>query len=92
MPMRFVTGRAAEVRRRLYDELGAALSEAGERPVMLLVPEQYTLQAELDVMDELNLAGSFRFQVLSPRAACQPDIYGGRKAHRPRASTTAAAR
>ena len=42
-----------------------ALERAGER-VMLLVPAQYTLQAELEMMDGLNLPGSFLIDVLSP--------------------------
>ncbi|NLG25605.1 MAG: hypothetical protein GX558_09635, partial [Clostridiales bacterium] len=69
MAIRFATGRADAVRRRLTDELRAALAAGGEganRPMLLIVPEQYTLQAEIDLMDELDLDGSFRFQVLSP--------------------------
>ena len=33
---------------------------------MLLVPSQYTLQAELEVMNRLELPGSFLIDVLSP--------------------------
>ncbi|MGI6234929.1 MAG: PD-(D/E)XK nuclease family protein [Christensenellales bacterium] len=36
------------------------------RSVLLLVPEQYTLQAERDTLETLQVKGFFRVQVLSP--------------------------
>lgn len=36
-------------------------------PVVLLVPEQYTLQAEREVMEGLHLKGMLTLEVLSPR-------------------------
>ena len=38
---------------------------AGEQ-VVLLVPEQYTLQAERDLLSDLHLPGFFRLEILSP--------------------------
>ena len=39
---------------------------AQEERCMLLVPSQFTLQAEIEVMTQLNLPGSFLIDVLSP--------------------------
>ncbi|NLA53671.1 MAG: hypothetical protein GX858_04865, partial [Clostridiales bacterium] len=39
--------------------------QAGEQ-VVLLVPEQYTLQAERDLLRDLHLPGFFRLEILSP--------------------------
>ena len=66
MPIRYLTGRAPAVKPRLYEELRAALAAPGEHPLIVLVPEQYTLQSEMEIIDALNLPGSFRLQVLSP--------------------------
>ena len=34
---------------------------------MFLVPSQYTLQAELEIMERLHVSGSFLIDVLSPK-------------------------
>ena len=62
-----MTGRAGAVRKGALDFLAAALAAPGEGEALFLVPDQYTLQAEIEVLDGLNLPGSFRLQVLSPR-------------------------
>jgi ATP-dependent helicase/DNAse subunit B len=62
----YYTGRARAVREALFDALKASMAE-GDHPVTLVVPAQYTLEAELDAADALDLAGSFRLQVLSPQ-------------------------
>ena len=62
--MRLLTGRPHRLLAPLIDEIGA-LSARGER-CMLLVPSQYTLQAEIEVMSRLALPGSFLIDVLSP--------------------------
>lgn len=51
--------------------LGECVKRIGEtertgEPCMLLVPAQYTLQAEIEIMNRLNLRGSFLIDVLSP--------------------------
>ena len=62
--MRLITARPhrllGEIVRRIGD-----LAAAGES-CMLLVPAQYTLQAEIEVMTRLNIPGSFLIDVLSP--------------------------
>ena len=62
--MRLLTGRPHRLLGPVIDEIGA-LSGRGER-CMLLVPSQYTLQAELEVMNRLDVPGSFLIDVLSP--------------------------
>ncbi len=66
----YYTGRARAVRGALFEALKGAMA-GGDHPVLLIVPAQYTLEAELDAVDELNLAGSFRLQVLSPQRLYQ---------------------
>ncbi len=66
MSIRYLTGRAQAVKPRLYEELRAALAGPDEHPLLVLVPEQYTLQSERDIIGALDLEGSFRLQVLSP--------------------------
>ena len=63
---RFINGRARDLMPHVTGEIGEALRAPGEHPLILLVPEQYTLEAELTVIDALSLPGSFRLQVLSP--------------------------
>ena len=64
--IRYLTGRAQSIKPRLYEELRQALSAPGNHPLIVLVPEQYTLQSEMEIIDALNIPGSFRLQVLSP--------------------------
>ena len=66
MPIRYLTGLQPGIKPRLYDELRAALSAPGEHPLIVLVPEQYTLQSEMEIIDALRISGSFRLQVMSP--------------------------
>ena len=66
----YITGRAVAVRGALFSELARQMAE-GDGPVTLVVPDQYTLEAELDAVDALHLTGSFRLQVLSPRRLYQ---------------------
>jgi len=66
MPIRYLTGHSHAVKPRLYEELGAALREGGSHSLVVLVPEQYTLQSEMEIIDALGIPGSFRLQVTSP--------------------------
>ena len=62
--LRIVMGRTG----RLWPSV-TALAESAERekrPFYLIVPEQYTLKAERDLMDALGLPGLFYLAVLSP--------------------------
>ena len=64
--IRCLTGRSRALRPRLYEELRAALNDGANTPLIVLVPEQYTLESEREIMAALGLNGSFRLQVMSP--------------------------
>lgn len=62
--MKVITARPHRLLGECVRRIGA-LEQAGES-IMLIVPAQYTLQAELEMMSRLNLKGSFLIDVLSP--------------------------
>lgn len=62
--MRLITARPHRLLGEVIRRIGG-LAAAGES-CMLLVPSQYTLQAEIEVMTRLNLNGTFLIDVLSP--------------------------
>ncbi len=62
--MNVVTARPHRLLPFVVREIGRLTREG--KPCMLLVPEQYTLQAEIDVLTGLHLPGSFLIDVLSP--------------------------
>ncbi len=68
--LRYVTGPGRAIAPRLYEELREALSAPGEHPLVVLVPEQYTLASERELLSALKLPGSFRLSVLSPGRLC----------------------
>ena len=59
--------------RRLWQPVTERVQKAREenRPVILLVPEQYTLQAERDLIRDLHLPGLLDISVLSPSRLAQ---------------------
>ena len=57
--------RAGQTQTPLFEEIRRSRA-AGHR-VLLLVPEQYTLQAERELIDSLHLPGLLDLDVLSPR-------------------------
>ncbi len=61
MPIFALSGRAKPVKDALFHRVREAQRD-GEHEVLLVVPAQYTLQAEMEALDR----GSFRLQVLSP--------------------------
>ncbi|MBQ8955049.1 MAG: hypothetical protein IJ048_13135, partial [Clostridia bacterium] len=66
MSIRFLTGRPRALRPSLHAELREALSDSSGAPLIVLVPEQYTLESEREIFAALALGGSFRLQVMSP--------------------------
>ena len=62
--MKIITARPHRLLGEVIRRIGG-LAAAGES-CMLLVPSQYTLQAEIEVMTRLNLNGTFLIDVLSP--------------------------
>lgn len=57
-----MTGRSGRLLPRVIDRIGANMSERQ----ILLVPEQFTLNAELQIIKRLNLKGFITLEVLSP--------------------------
>ena len=62
--IRVVSARGGGLWEQAADALRASYRAGHE--VLLLVPEQYTLQAERDALEALEVKGFFRLQVLSP--------------------------
>ena len=63
--MKILTARPHRLLAACVDRLGEATAR-GEG-CMFLVPPQYTLQAELEIMERLHVSGSFLIDVLSPK-------------------------
>ena len=62
--MKIITARPHRLLSECIGRIGSHAA-AGEKS-MFLVPSQYTLQAEIEIMTRLNLPGSFLIDVLSP--------------------------
>ncbi len=63
--VRIIGGRAGRLLPHILPQIDQA-RKAGQR-VLLLVPEQYTLQAEREVISSLHLPGMLDIEALSPR-------------------------
>jgi len=62
--MRIITARPHRLLEHVIAEIGRLSGQ--EQRCMLLVPSQFTLQAEIEVMGQLGLSGTFLIDVLSP--------------------------
>lgn len=62
--MKIITARPHRLLRSVIARIGDTVRGGGR--CMLLVPSQYTLQAEIEVMTQLGLSGTFMIDVLSP--------------------------
>ena len=79
MQVSIVGGRAGRILPWLLPQI--ALAREQQHPVLLLVPEQYTLQAEREIIAGLKLPGLMDIEVLSPRRLIRRiREYGGRSA------------
>jgi len=68
MSLRFVYGRAGSGKSRFcLEEIKKALESREERPLILIVPEQFSLQAELNLIKATGMRGSIMAEVLSFR-------------------------
>lgn len=66
MAIRYVFGRAGRGKSYLaLEEIKKRLKEKGDNKLILLVPEQFTLQAERDLIGKQELKGIMRAEVLS---------------------------
>lgn len=64
-PVRILGARAGQILPHILPEIDRSRKEG--RRVFLLVPEQYTLQAERELIENLHLPGLIDVDVLSPR-------------------------
>jgi ATP-dependent helicase/nuclease subunit B len=68
MSLRFIYGRAGSGKTRYcLDEIKSKIADGMTRPLVLLVPEQYTYQAERDLITVLQTGGILKTEVLSFR-------------------------
>ncbi|MBQ1256018.1 MAG: hypothetical protein IIX93_01930, partial [Clostridia bacterium] len=67
MSVTFFTGRRHLLTERLLSEIQRVFRESKDLNVIVLVPEQLTLETEMLTLDGLGLSGSFRLSVLSPK-------------------------
>ena len=67
MALRFITGRAGKGKSYyIYNEINQHILDAhSQENLILLVPEQYTLQAERDFMYKTGLEGIMQLEILS---------------------------
>ena len=66
MAIRYIFGRAGRGKSYLaLREIKEKLKEKGDNKLILLVPEQFTLQAERDLIGKQDLKGIMRAEVLS---------------------------
>lgn len=66
MEMRFILGRAGSGKTyKVFNEIKERLNENGNKKLFLIVPDQYTLQAEFDLISKMDLPGIMGLEVLS---------------------------
>jgi len=64
--LRYIMGRAGSGKSyHVLSEIKQAIDQGYNEPLILLVPEQYTLQAERDLIQKLQLRGIMQVEVLS---------------------------
>lgn len=64
MPVRILTARPHRLFKHVVEQMGQHIPK--DEAAILLVPEQFTLAAERELMDRLHLRGMFALEVLSP--------------------------
>ena len=70
MGVTFFTGRKRCLHPAFIREIKAAWDDGTQDDVIVLVPEQLTLETEIQLLRGLNLPGSFRLNVMSPKRLC----------------------
>jgi len=66
LAVRYILGRAGKGKsHQIFREIEQNLQNGGKQRLILLVPEQFTLQSERDLIQKLNLPGIMRVEVLS---------------------------
>ena len=68
MSLRLIYGRAGSGKSYFcLKEIQERLKEGSDSPLILLVPEQFSMQAEKNLLHVLSMGGSIRAEVLSFR-------------------------
>jgi len=66
MKIRYILGRAGSGKtQRIFEEIKYKIEKGGENRLLLLVPEQFTLQTEFDLITTNDLSGIMRAEVIS---------------------------
>lgn len=66
MAVEYILGRAGRGKtRRIFEEMKESLKKTQREKLLLIVPEQFTLQAERDLLQYLKTPGIMRIEVLS---------------------------
>ncbi|SHK10633.1 helicase-exonuclease AddAB subunit AddB [Paramaledivibacter caminithermalis] len=66
MKIRYILGRAGTGKSQLiFNDIKYRLEQGGENKLLLLVPEQFTLQTEFDLITKNELSGIMRAEVIS---------------------------
>lgn len=66
MTVRYIFGRAGKGKsHRVFQEMAHCLADGRDNQLVLLVPEQFTLQSERQLIEKLDLPGIMRIEVLS---------------------------
>lgn len=66
MKLRYILGRAGTGKtQKIYKEIKERLKNKESNKLVLLVPEQFTLEGETDLITKMNLEGIMRLEVLS---------------------------
>ncbi len=66
MKMRFILGRAGSGKTyKVFNEIKERLNKKEDKKLFLIVPDQYTLQAEFDLISKMDLSGIMGLEVLS---------------------------
>jgi len=64
--VRYICGRAGQGKSHfVFEDIKKKLQEHSEEKLLLIVPEQFTLQSERDLINKLKLPGIMRLEVLS---------------------------
>ena len=66
MKVRYILGRGATGKtQKIYQEIKEKLADRQNNKLILLVPEQFTLEGEADLISKMDLQGIMRLEVLS---------------------------
>ncbi len=68
--IRYILGRTSSGKSKYIHELIKLAVESKKKKLFLIVPEQYTLQAEIDLINDMNVEGVIDIEVMSFNRLC----------------------